>query len=61
MQRQPVLAADLAQPAREQLAIAVVHLRPNVAQQRERFGAVRAGDALGDGRPRRELDELAVE
>ena len=46
VQRQPVAAADLPLPARQQLAIALLHLGPDRTQQLERLLAVRAGDPL---------------
>ena len=61
VQRQLVVAADLAQSAGEQLAVARVHLALHVTQQLDRLAAVRADEPLGDRRPRRELDELAVQ
>ena len=62
VQRQPVLAADLAQPAREQLAVALLHLRAH-APAAARSPARRPGPRRRsrDRRPRRELDQLAVQ
>jgi hypothetical protein len=61
VKRQPVLAADLPPAAGQQLAVARLHLRPQLAQQLDRLLDIRADEPLRARRPDRQLDQLAVE
>jgi hypothetical protein len=61
VQRQAVLLADLAQAEGKQFAIARLHLTLQRPQSLDRLLDVGPDDPLGDRRPCRQFDELAVQ
>jgi hypothetical protein len=61
MQRHPRVTVDLAQPAGEQFPVAALHLHADLFEQRDRLAHIRANDPLRARRPRRQLDQLAVQ
>ena len=61
VQRRARRRGDLARAGGEQVAVALLHLPADLPQQLDRVADVGAGEASRARRPRRELDQLAVE